>query len=350
MAGDVASVNPTCDKQGTGIMAGVGRHRMICVVAALAWLTAMGCRGKARPAPFSRASVLAQLGPSHAGVTLPSDALPANVAAFEDLVYARVDNQDLALDLYEPKWLPLAPVVIVVHGGGWERGDRRMERPFAKQLAARGLAAATVSYRLGAAGRFPNALFDLQSAVRWLRAHAAGYGIDPARVGAVGGSAGGHLVALLGVSAAVPALQGGVGDGSAAVQAVVDIDGLADFTGASLVSKEERQPGAPTRFLGGSFAERAAVWRLASPLFHVGAQSPPTLFIDSAATSGAPRAGAPILPGRVEMRDRLRSYGIDSEIITLPDTPHPFWLLNPWFDVVVADTVGFLNRYLRSGR
>jgi pectinesterase len=285
---------------------------------------------------------------------LPADDLPAGVVADEELVYARSPaGDDLALDLYRPARPGPHPVVIVVHGGGWERGDRRMERPFAKQLAARGLAAAPVSYRLGAAGRFPGPLFDLESAVRWLRAHAARYDLDPARVGAVGGSAGGHLVALLGVSAGTPGLEGGqgmTGVGDARVQAVVDIDGLADFTGPALVAKEEKNPGAPTRFLSGSFAERVATWRLASPITHVRADSAPTLFINSSATSGAPRAGAPILPGRPEMRDRLRALGVGSDLVTIPDTPHPFWLVQPWFDGVVARTETFFKQQLRGTR
>ena len=308
-----------------------------------------GCRSKAAPA-FSRASVLSQLGATYPQASLPSDALPAGVIGEEDLVYARPDDAaaDLSLDLYRPARPGPHPVVIVVHGGGWERGDRRMERPLAMQLAARGLAAAPVSYRLGPAGRFPNALFDLQSAVRWLRAHAATYDLDPARVGAVGGSAGGHLVALLGVSAGTPGLEGGAGQGDGRVQAVVDIDGLADFTGPALVAKEEKNPGAPTRFLGGSFAERGAVWRLASPITHVRAGSAPTLFINSSATSGAPRPGAPILPGRAEMRDRLRGLGIASDLVVIPDTPHPFWLVHPWFDGVVARTEAFFKQQLRG--
>jgi acetyl esterase/lipase len=325
------------------------RDRPLRVAGTLALLALAACRGKARPAPpFSRTSVLAQIGPSFPGVTLPPDDLPAGVVADEDLVYARVAETDLALDIYRPSRRGPYPAVIVVHGGGWERGDRRMERPLAKQLAGRGFVSAAVSYRLGDAGRFPNALFDLESAIRWLRAHAARYDVDPAHIGAVGGSAGGHLVALLGVSAGTPGLEGGVGDGDARVQAVVDIDGLADFAGPLLVAKEEKNPGAPTRFLGGSFAERPASWHLASPLTHVRAGSAPTLFIDSSATSGAPRAGAPILPGRVEMRDRLRALGIPSELVILPDTPHPFWLVNPWFDVVLARSEAFLNQHLRG--
>jgi len=333
------------------------RHRFICVAATLAWLAVVaGCRRKA-PAPFSRASVFSQIGPSYPGVTLPSDDLPPGVTADEELVYARPDGEALALDLYRPVQPGPHPTVIVVHGGGWERGDRRMERPFAKQLAARGFAAATVSYRLGPAGRFPYALFDLESAVRWLRAHAASYALDSAHVGAVGGSAGGHLVALLGVSAGTPAtpeLVGGQGEGDARVQAVVDIDGLADFTGAALLAKEAKNPGAPTRFLGGPFADRGAIWRLASPLSHVRAGCAPTLFINSSATdpprggAGAPREGAPILPGRAEMRDRLRALGIASDLIVLPETPHPFWLVNPWFDVVLARTGAFFNQHLKG--
>jgi acetyl esterase/lipase len=327
------------------------RHRFMGVIAALAWLTSDACRRNPPPAaPFSRASVIGQLASSYAGVSLPSDDPPANVLAYEELVYALTPAGDLALDLYLPADFPGAPVAIVVHGGGWERGDRRMERPFARQLAARGIAAATVSYRLGEAGGFPKALFDLESAVRWLRANAGRFQIDAAKVGAVGASAGGQLVALLGGSAGVAALTGGSGEGDGTVQAVVAIDGLADFTGAALVEREAKNAGAPTRFLGGSFADKPGVWRLASPITHAGSRSAPTLFINSSATSGAPRQGTPILPGRAEMRDRLRAVGVGSELVVIPDTPHTFWLVNPWFDVVVGKTAAFFKQHLKGAK
>ena len=332
-------------------MRAMQRHRIMGVIAALAWLTAGGCRRNPPPAtPFSRASVIGQLASSYAGVSLPSDDPPANVLAYEELAYAQAPAGDLALDLYLPADLPGAPVVIVVHGGGWERGDRRMERPFARQLAARGIAAATVSYRLGEAGGFPKALFDLESAVRWLRANAVRFQIATTKVGAVGASAGGYLVALLGGSSGVAALIGGSGVGDGTVQAVVDIDGLADFTGAALVEKEAKTPGAPTRFLGGSFADKRDVWRLASPITHAGPRSAPTLFINSSVTSGAPGPGTPILPGRAEMRDRLRAAGVASDLVVIPDTPHPFWLVNPWFDVVVDKTAAFFKQYLKGAK
>ena len=331
--------------------------------ALLAMGTLCACRG-ARPAPvpppepFTRESVLERLRPSYPFTRLPPDDLPVGVRAEENLVYARLPAEsgasdrttDLSLDLYLPAGPGPHPAVIVVHGGGWERGDRRAERPFAKRLAGLGYVAAPVSYRLGPAGRFPNALFDLEAAVRWLRANAARYGIDPSHVGAVGGSSGGHLVALLGATTGVAALRPGGAGADVDVQAVVDIDGLADFTGPSLVAKEERNPGAPTRFLGGSFARRQATWRLASPLTHASARSAPTLFINSSSTSGAPRADAPILPGRLEMRNRLRSVGVDAEIVIFPDTPHPFWLVNPWFEGVLSQTDIFLRRHLRGSK
>ena len=180
-------------------------------------------------------------------------------------------------------------------------------------------------------------------AVAWgdvLHQSAAGYGSAEARrIAAVGGSAGGQLVALLGASNGVIALKGAVGQqaGSSAVQAMVDIDGAADFTEPDFVSQQAAHPGAPTRFLGGPFVKRAEVWRQASPLTHVGPHSAPALFVNSTSPS-------PVRPGRPAVRDRWRALGIDAEIVVVPDTPHPFWLVNPWFDRTVAEIDRCLRR------
>jgi pectinesterase len=292
--------------------------------------------------PFSRARVLEQVRAKYPNATLPPDVLPPGVTAHEDVVYAEPSGVRLALDLYSPSAAAPLPAVIVVHGGGWESGERQMERPFAKRLAALGYVAAPVSYRLGPAGRFPNALYDLKAAVRFLRANATKFGIDPGRVGAVGGSAGGQLVALLGASNGVQRLAGDGADArTSRVQAVVDIDGLASFSGPDLLAKEFHTPGGPTRFLGGSFNSRASTWHEASALSHVSAESAPTLFIDSTAPT-------PILPGRPEMRDALRAHGVASELVVLPDTPHPFWLVEPWFSRTLQETARFFAEHLRK--
>jgi pectinesterase len=288
---------------------------------------------------FTIAKVEADLRPRYPQVARVADELPKGVIADENVVYARLGGTSLKLDVYQPAGNGPFPAVLIVHGGGWESGDRQMERPLARHLAALGFVTVPVDYRLGRGGRFPAALHDLKSAVRWLRAHAGDYRIDPQRLAAVGGSAGGQLVAVLGASNGVAALEGEVGEraGSSAVLAVVDIDGLADFTEPDFVRQQAENPSAPTRFLGGPFATRGDVWRQASALTHVGPHSAPTLFLNSTAPS-------PVLPGRPAMCGRLRALGLEAEIVVIPDSPHPFWLVHPWFDRAVAEIDRFLQR------
>jgi acetyl esterase/lipase len=296
------------------------------------------------PPPFTRESALSDVKKRYPSAELPQDQLPENVSAEENIGFDSRVSPPLALDVYRPRGTSLAAAVLVVHGGGWERGSRAMERPFAKRLAAQGFVAVPVSYRLGEKGRFPNALFDLKAAVRFLRANAERFGIDAEHVGALGGSSGGQLVALLGATNGVATLEGpGANElQSSAVQAVVDIDGLADFTAKELVEKETGSPGAPTRFLGGGFRERTTTWRTASALTHAGPNSAPTLFINSTAPT-------PILPGRQALSEKLLRAGVESSVVTLPDTPHPFWLLEPWFEPTLREAARFLKRHLDSG-
>lgn len=261
--------------------------------------------------------------------------LPGEVAVVENITYA----PGLQLDVYRPVTPGPRPGVLIIHAGGWDSGTREMERVFAQRLAAHGYVAVPVDYRLGPAGCFPAALHDLKAAVRWLRAHAADHGVDPARIAAVGMSAGGTLATLLGTTNGLAEFEGEVGEraGSSAVQAVVDIDGLVDFTAPELVAQQDATPSAPTRFLGGSFAKNSAAWRAASALTHAGPASAPVFFINSTATT-------PILPGRAAMRDKLRVAGVASDLVTIPDTPHPFWLFEPWATPTVEATVRFLSR------
>ena len=292
---------------------------------------------------FSIETAEAQLRPKFPQIGRVAEALPPGVGARENIRYASPAGEALELDVYRPEVPGFLPAVVIVHGGGWETGSRQMERSLAKHLAARGYVAVPISYRLGPAGKFPAALHDVKAAIRWLRAHADEFGVDAGRIGILGASAGGQLAALVGAGNGVAALEGdGVGaEQSSVVQAVVDIDGLADFTEPDFVAAQTTKPSAPTRFLGGSFAERAHVWRAASALTHVNVQSAPTLFLNSTSPS-------PVLPGRAAMHDRLVALGIDSLIVVVPDTPHPFWLFHPWFERVVDESDRFLSRHLKS--
>jgi acetyl esterase/lipase len=150
----------------------------------------------------------------------------------QDLEYARVGERSLKLDLYIPphKQGERLPLVVWVHGGAWISGDKANPRA-PRELGDRYIVA-SIDYRLSKEATFPAQIYDCKAAIRWLRANADQYDIDPDRIGAWGGSAGGHLVALLGTSGGVEELEGDVGDyldRSSVVQAVCDFYGPTDL-------------------------------------------------------------------------------------------------------------------------
>ncbi len=276
-------------------------------------------------------------------VTRLSDELPSGITAKPGIVYQRYGAREMHLDLFQPKGRGPFPAVLLVHGGAWITGNHAMENPFAMELARRGYVAATVEYRLSNEAKYPAAIYDLKASIRWLRANAARFNTDPNRIAAVGASAGGHLVALLGATNGMTNFEG-AGDNlgvSSAVQSVVDIDGPVTFIDPGNIEKEIKGPyDTNTRFIGGSFKEKPDVWREASPITHVNSHSAPVLFINS--SSYRP------FQQREEMRDKLNALGIMSEIVVIPDTPHPFWLFHPWFDSTVQYTDEFLKKTLQN--
>jgi len=131
--------------------------------------------------------------------------LPAAGAAARDyavttrlnIEFARHDGNALAGDLYQPKGLDKAPVVVAIHGGGWQAGNRRGYQYWGPFLARNGYAVFSIDYRLGKAGAFPGAVYDVKAAIQFVRAKAGELGVDPDRIGLMGDSAGGHLAALI---------------------------------------------------------------------------------------------------------------------------------------------------------
>lgn len=274
-------------------------------------------------------------------VTRLSKELPPGVKATPGVTYARYGTREMKLDLFSPVGKGARPAVIVVHGGAWITGRYTMENPFAAELARRGYVAATVEYRLSNEAKYPAQIHDLKAAVRYLRANAARYGIDPQRIAAVGASSGGHLVALLGATNGLKHFEGDGGNAGVAsdVQAVVDIDGTATFIDSGNIEKEKKGPlDTNTRLIGATYEERPEVWREASPITHVHSGSAPLLFINS--SSYRP------FQQREEMMGKLRALGIDSELVVIPDTPHPFWLFHPWFDQTIRHVEEFLKKTL----
>lgn len=279
-------------------------------------------------------------------IRIASAALPVDVNRVGDQTYAQYGQRCLKLDLY----LPLAaradggmPVVVLVHGGGWRAGFRSEFAPMAVRLAQQGYAAVAIDYRLSGEAPYPAAIHDVRAAVRWVRSHAGEYHLNPQRIALAGGSAGGQIASLAGVTGHLQRFDPGAADSavSSAVQAVVNIDGLSDFTAAAALKYEDdpaKQPSAAGAWFGGRYAERGALWAEASPIRYVRPGMPPVLFIASA----QPRFAV----GREDMAARMAQVGVASRTLVLPGTPHAFWLFDPWLQPTVDATVAFLNQQM----
>lgn len=299
-------------------------------------------------APYTADTTYAKLVKQYPFIRIASAALPASVRVVPDITYIRRGEHALQMDLYLPSKPGAAPLpaIVFVHGGGWESGTRAEFAPMAIRMAQQGFAAATISYRLSPEAKYPAAIHDVKAALRWVRMHASEYGIDPARIAVGGGSAGGQIASLAGVTNGMARFDPDAGPGavSSAAQAIVNIDGLSDFTSPVARENEDnpaKRPTAAGAWLGGSYAGNEAAWRDASPTFYVNAQTPPILFIGS----GQPRFSV----GREEMIAKMRAQGVPAQTLLLADTPHSFWLFDQWLAPTVEATVVFLRAHMAAG-
>jgi acetyl esterase/lipase len=163
---------------------------------------------------------------------MPTDVLEANATELEysireNVVYSVAGQRELLLDVFVPKSAGPHPAVLVVHGGAWRIGNRRQLRGYAEELAKRGFVCFAIDYRLAPDYKFPAQIDDCRSAVKWIRKNAAEYQVDPQRLGAIGYSAGGHLVSLLGATGQSPSEENGNTD--TRLQAVVAGGAPTDF-------------------------------------------------------------------------------------------------------------------------
>lgn len=208
---------------------------------------------------------------------------PKAYRRINDIQFAEVDGHRLLLDLYLPNGIQNPPLVVWVHGGAWRAGSRT-KMPLTGLLDD-GFAIASVDYRLSPVAKFPAQIHDCKAAIRFLRGTAKKYGFSAERIGIAGSSAGGHLVALIGVTNNHRELEGDVGDyddQSSAVQAVVDYYGPTNFL---TILNQSTPHGLSVRvpalnLLLGDRPERLPeLARLASPVFHVDSTDPPLLMI-----------------------------------------------------------------------
>lgn len=267
------------------------------------------------------------------------------VTVHEDLVYDSVDGSELHLDLYLPDTRP-APVCLWLHGGGWARGSRTMRAEERLVPVARaGVAVAAVQYRLSGEAAFPAQLDDARAAVRWLRRHGSGLGLDTDRIGVWGGSAGGHLAALL----ALCRDERDRDRGDSSVQAAVCWFPITDLT----LRDSDVPEGPPPPFLTGpppspsneakllgveDVRQATEAARAASPVTHVHAGAPPFLFVhgdrDGLVPSGHSRT----------LHRLLRAEGVQASLLLVADANHE----DPALDspAVLAAVAAFLRSTL----
>ncbi len=235
----------------------------------------------------------------------------------KDVEYANPDDQHLKLDIASPdEGSGPFPAILCIHGGGWQGGDRHGYDDLILALARQGYAAATIEYRLAPDYPFPAAIHDVKAAVRWLKANAAKYRIDPERLGAMGHSAGGHLALFLGVTGDVREVEGDVGvpGPSSRVNCVVSMAGPSDFTRGYGLKAEAVE--AAALFLGGDVSEARASYFLASPLCWVTPRATPTLCIHGTEDELVAYEQA------VWFVDRMLQSGVEAELLTLPGGKH----------------------------
>lgn len=245
--------------------------------------------------------------------------VPETVTWEEGIEYSSPGGKPLALNLARPKQgSGPFPAVICIHGGGFRAGTRDGYDGLCVRLAERGYVAATITYRLAPEHRFPAAVHDTKAAVRWLRAEATRYGVDPARIGVTGGSAGGHLAQFLGVTAHVPRFEGEGGNAgeSSAVACVVNVYGPSDFTKSygKSVDAHEVLP----LWFGGNLDTHRDLHVIGSPLSWVTPDAAPTLCIHGTEDAYVAHEQA------VWLVDKLKAATVEAELLTLEGAGHGF--------------------------
>ncbi|MFN9198059.1 MAG: alpha/beta hydrolase fold domain-containing protein [Planctomycetaceae bacterium] len=258
-------------------------------------------------------------GPSAVAQDAKTLVIPDTVVWEPGIEYSNPDGQHLQVNLARPKsGEGPFPAVICIHGGGFRAGHRDGYNTLCLRLAERGYVALTVSYRLAPKYQFPAAVHDVKAAVRWLRANAEKYHVDPQRIGVTGGSAGGHLAQFLGVTAGIRQFEGEGGHPgqSSAVACVVNVYGPSDFTQSygKSVDAAEVLP----LFLGGNVQQERRRHILASPLYWVTPEAAPTLCIHGTEDKYVAHEQA------VWLIDRLQAAEVPAELLTLPGAGHGF--------------------------
>ena len=255
-----------------------------------------------------------------AEITLP----PAEngVHTIRNLSYTDTDNTRQQLDLYLPEHKkdesqPL-PLLAFIHGGGWQKGDKKRVAPQALRLLTTGqFAVASIGYRLTDEAHWPAQIHDCKAAIRWLRANAPQFGINAEKIGVMGTSAGGHLVAMLGTSSGVKELEGTLGrhtDTDSSVSCVIDFYGPSALL--SMGGFHDRPDSPESKLVGGPIQEHKTTATAASPITFVSSDDAPFLCIHGTRDPLVPFSQSEVL------KQKLEGAGVQCLLIPITNGGH----------------------------
>lgn len=255
-----------------------------------------------------------------------------------DIEYGKGGDLPLYLDLYQPEVTDgKQPGLLLYYGGGWRQGRKDQLRSYAQHFAKNGYVVAAVQYRLREIGRWPNSIQDAKCAVRWMRAHADQYGIDPERLGVMGNSAGAYLALMVGYTPDVPEFEGDGGwpEHSSAVQAVVDVYGPVDFT-----EPIRRNHPLILAYMNGTYEEDPSRYEKASPIRYVTPTTPPTCVIHGTVDMLVPVHQSDWLV------EKLREEGVPHLYSRIDGWPHAMDFVKEVHDHTSALVLAFFDEHL----
>jgi len=267
-----------------------------------------------------------------------------------DVKYGEAGGQPLLLDVFRPaQQKGKLPVVVYVHGGGWSGGNKKDFRDGARGLAKADYVTFCIGYRLvrtndvNNSTRWPAQIDDVQRAIRWIRSKADEYQIDTNKIGAVGGSAGGHLVNLLGTIETRDNSDKALAMHSSKVQCVINIFGPTDLTldFTKLVAAGPMVQGLVDNLIAKPKSTHMATYKEASPLFHVTPKAAPFLHFHGTVDPLVP------LDQSQRFHDALKKAGVESTLVIIEGEGHGFKKPEN-VQKFIVDSVNFLNKHLKG--
>ena len=259
-----------------------------------------------------------------------------NDKKIENVIYYKDKNRALHLDAFFNTNKKNNPGVIMIHGGGWRSGNKNQMRVLAQEITTKGYSCFAIEYRLSLEAKYPQAIYDVKNAIKFIKDNAKRFHVDPDKIAVLGCSSGGQMAALIGTTNEDLAFEDAKykSKSSSKVQAIIDIDGILAF------KHPESEEGEMAAFwLNGSYEENPENWKQASALNHTNKNTPSTLFINSSFDR--------FHAGRDDMIAILNQNKIYNEVKTIKNSPHSFWFFQPWLDETVEYTTQFLDRIFK---